>query len=238
MINNTTTNSNSVLDTLYGNSEIQVPDFINEIDESTTLDSGVEQGHSYKNFSKSTQELFEIQVRNALELAEKVDPFEKEPPEILPSIEAIGWHDGKQAKDVRPFFLDKISNNWMLLDSGSMCSVTIPTAADKIRPELTLRAANNTSIPCYGYKHISVQIGRKQYKVWAAIADVKRPILGADFMKQNRLGMFWNRWGDLVLHDRKAKIQTIMRHQTLPHQSSPRTLAIDEVPPVNKQKQS
>ena len=64
-------------------------------------------------------------------------------------------------------------------------SVITSTAADrKCRQELTLQAANSTSITTYGSQSITLDLSlRRTYRWIFVIADVAMPILGADFLQ-------------------------------------------------------
>ena len=63
-------------------------------------------------------------------------------------------------------------------------SVITPTAADRMRrKELTLQAANSTSITTYGSRSRTLDLGLRRTFRWIfVIADVAMPILGADFL--------------------------------------------------------
>ena len=50
-----------------------------------------------------------------------------------------------------------------------------------------LQAANGTSISTYGAQHVSLRLGTATYNVRLVKADVKRPLLGADFLRQYNL---------------------------------------------------
>ena len=50
-----------------------------------------------------------------------------------------------------------------------------------------LQAANGTSISTYGAQHVSLRLGTATYNVRLVKADVKRPLLGADFLKRYTL---------------------------------------------------
>ena len=43
------------------------------------------------------------------------------------------------------------------------------------------------------------------------MADIKQPIIGWNFIKKYRLSTGWNRWGDPMLIDKKARIYATMR---------------------------
>ena len=65
-------------------------------------------------------------------------------------------------------------------------SVIPPTPADRRRsPDpLTLAAVNNTSIRTYGQRSLTLDLGLRRSLPWIfIIADVKKPILGADFLR-------------------------------------------------------
>ena len=71
-----------------------------------------------------------------------------------------------------------------LVDTGSEVSVILPTPAEQCRPPdpLALTAVNNTSICTYGQRSLSLDLGLRRLLPWIfIIADVKKPILGADF---------------------------------------------------------
>ena len=73
-----------------------------------------------------------------------------------------------------------------LVDTGSEVSVIPPTPADRRRsPDpLTLAAVNNTSIRTYGQRSLTLDLGLRRSLPWIfIIADVKKPILGADFLR-------------------------------------------------------
>ena len=81
---------------------------------------------------------------------------------------------------------DKHSNTHFLVDTGSEVSVIPPTPADRRRsPDpLALSAVNNTSIHTYGKRSLTLNLGLRRSLPWIfIIADVKKPILGADFLR-------------------------------------------------------
>lgn len=73
-----------------------------------------------------------------------------------------------------------------MVDTGASCSVfprdtNTYKAADT---SFTLYAANNTKIPTYGTRRISVDLGLRRVFPWTfVVAEVTRPILGADFLE-------------------------------------------------------
>ena len=71
-----------------------------------------------------------------------------------------------------------------LIDGGALLSILPPLPAQRRKgPNGTqLSAANGTSIPCYGSVRHVVTIGRKVFPFTFIIADVKQPIIGADFL--------------------------------------------------------
>ena len=93
--------------------------------------------------------------------------------EILPSLAASSWPEGHKGLDARPRFIDGISKEYCLVDSGSAITAVAPLPTDTVRPDLALIAANGTLIECYGYRKIDIQIGRKTYSIDAAIAKVE-----------------------------------------------------------------
>ncbi|GBM89708.1 Transposon Ty3-I Gag-Pol polyprotein, partial [Araneus ventricosus] len=71
------------------------------------------------------------------------------------------------------------------LDTGADISVVPPSSAERCKPKslLNLLAANGTKINTYGTRNLSLNIGLRRIFPWSfIIADVSRPILGADFL--------------------------------------------------------
>ena len=71
-----------------------------------------------------------------------------------------------------------------LVDTGSEVSVIPPSASDRthVPDTLSLTVVNNTSIPTYGKRLLN--LGLRRPFAWVfIIADTRRPIIGADFLK-------------------------------------------------------
>ena len=96
------------------------------------------------------------------------------------------------------FVRDAHTNKHFLVDTGSEVSVIPPTVTDRRRsPDaLSLTAVNNTSIRTYGQRSLTLNLGLRRSLPWIfIIADVQKPILGADFLRH---------YGLIVdLHNRK-----------------------------------
>ena len=81
---------------------------------------------------------------------------------------------------------DSHTNIHFLVDTGSEVSIIPPTPADRRRsPDpLTLTAVNETAIKTYGKRSLTLNLGLRRSLPWIfIIADVKKPILGADFLR-------------------------------------------------------
>ncbi len=81
----------------------------------------------------------------------------------------------------RLFFVsDAHTNTQFLVDTGSEVSVIPPTPTDR-RCSL---AVNDTPIRTYGKRSLTLNLGLRRSLPWIfIIADVQKPILGADFLK-------------------------------------------------------
>ena len=154
------------------------------------------------------------------------NPYLPFPDAEISAIEAINYRQGSYGLDTRPKVFDKLSNNWTLLDSGSCLTCTPKEPQDKLDPKLKLRAVNGTSIATYGTRKVNLKMGRKMYSIDAIIADVPQLIFGWDLFKKYSLGFEWNEWGDLLLTDKKSKIQSVLKHVTVPHLSVPRVASM------------
>nr|CDS30016.1 gag pol polyprotein [Hymenolepis microstoma] len=95
-----------------------------------------------------------------------------------------------------------------LVDSGSEVSV-IPRSAEKRclqASELSLLVANNTKIRTYGHKLLNLDLGlRREFPFVFLIADVRKPIRGADFISKVRLLVNLR---DRTLNDGVTSLQT------------------------------
>ena len=75
------------------------------------------------------------------------------------------------AKDVRPTVFDKVSKQWVLVDTGAACSVFpkayYPHAVKD--PTHVLKAVNGEKIATYGKRRVEFNFGGRKY-----LHDVKR----------------------------------------------------------------
>ena len=85
-----------------------------------------------------------------------------------------------------------------------------------LNTHMTLEAVNKSQLPTFGTRTKQVKIGRKTYTQDVILADVPTPILGFDFIKKHRLSFDWNRWGDFVLYDKRARISTVLKVDHVP----------------------
>ncbi|CAE1285390.1 unnamed protein product [Acanthosepion pharaonis] len=76
-----------------------------------------------------------------------------------------------------------------LIDTGAQLSVVPPSPNfTKTNSSVTLRAANGTNIKTFGEQSLTLDIGlRRTYQWIFTVADVKFPILGADFLAHYQL---------------------------------------------------
>ena len=129
------TPSIDIQDILYGGvaGEPPLPDFIPDIDEDLVL-SGPKQGQN-----SDLQE------------------------EILSYSEAVAAAQSTEKVDIRPRIYDNIRKDWILIDTGSQCSVSKPTPNDTINKDICLEAVDGSRLPCYGTKPLDIRLGRKEY---------------------------------------------------------------------------
>ena len=79
--------------------------------------------------------------------------------------------------DMRPHIHDKLTNEYLLYDSGAQVSACPPDPGDVIDPKVALRSVNGSRLNCYGFKEIDIQINRKKYPVKMIKTDVQKTIL-------------------------------------------------------------
>nr|VZI34659.1 unnamed protein product [Spirometra erinaceieuropaei] len=84
----------------------------------------------------------------------------------------------------RLFLWDRIAGAKFLVDSGAEVSVVPPTPAErKTRSSFCLTTANNSSIPTFGQRSITLDLGLRRIFRWVfIIADVSVALIGADFL--------------------------------------------------------
>ena len=106
------------------------------------------------------------------------------------------------------YIIDKTSHLKFLIDTGAKVSVIPSTKSDRHRRSLnlTLQAANGTQIHTYGQRSLTLNL--RPYCWVFTIADVKQPILGADFLQHHGLLVDIRR---KTLIDSQTNIQTIMQ---------------------------
>lgn len=78
-----------------------------------------------------------------------------------------------------------LASKWQFpVDTGADASVIPPSAMDKQnKQDIKLFAANSTEISTYGSKIIKLNLNLRRDFLWKfVIADVDKPILGADFL--------------------------------------------------------
>ena len=87
------------------------------------------------------------------------------------------------------FVHDTQSRRKWLVDGGAFVSLLPPTHTQRVAGPVEggLEAANGTFIACYGTVSHTVHLGDREYTFDFTIADVKQPILGADFLATNSL---------------------------------------------------
>ncbi|GBM17723.1 Transposon Ty3-I Gag-Pol polyprotein [Araneus ventricosus] len=93
--------------------------------------------------------------------------------------------DVKDQNNCRLVIHDRPSGLNFLVDTGASISVVPPSSAERCKPKslLNLLAASGTKINTYGTRNLSLNIGLRRIFPWSfIIADVSRPILGADFL--------------------------------------------------------
>ena len=82
------------------------------------------------------------------------------------------------------FVHDALTHQKWLVDGGAVLSITPPTLAQRLQGPngIQLQAANGSKIPCYGVRRMPINLADRKIIFPVTIADVKQPILGADFL--------------------------------------------------------
>ena len=123
--------------------------------------------------------------------------------------------------DIRPRFWCKLSNCWVLLDTGAQVSCCPPAPGDEPDPNLLVEAVDGSLMTCYGRKMQDFQIGRKTYHQQMTITNTTEVILGMDFIKRYRIDFRWGEFGDYLFYDTRAQISTPLEFVKFPKGSLP-----------------
>ena len=88
------------------------------------------------------------------------------------------------------YIIDHNTGLRLLVDTGAEVSLITPSAAERKNPQVgfNLQAANNSPITTYGKRSLTLNFGLIRTFQWPfIIADIKNPILGADFLNHFQL---------------------------------------------------
>ena len=87
------------------------------------------------------------------------------------------------------FLCDTVTKRQFLVDTGAEVSVLPATGLDRRTGQTgpPLLAANGSSIGKYGMRTLSLHFASNSYQWKFVIAEVSRPLLGADFLRSNSL---------------------------------------------------
>ena len=115
-------------------------------------------------------------------------------------------------------FTDRSTGLRFLVDTGAEVSVVPPSRTERKNQQngFSLQAVNNTAIATYGKGSLTLDLGLRRTFRWVfVIADVKNPILGADFLRNYSLlvDMRRNRLSDALT---QLKVQGIASHVLSP----------------------
>ena len=116
------------------------------------------------------------------------------------------------------YVTDRSTGLRFLVDTGAEVSVVPPSHAERKHQQdgLSLQAVNNTTIATYGKRSLALDLGLRRTFRWVfIIADVKNPILGADFLRNYSLlvDVRHNRLSDALT---QLKVQGIVSHVASP----------------------
>ena len=119
----------------------------------------------------------------------------------------------------RLFYIrDRTSGVSFLVDTGAEVSVLPPSGPPSSRRPtgFDLRAANNSAIATFGTRSLTLNLGLRRTFRWIfVVADVKNPILGADFLRHYNLlvDVGRNRLLDMLT---QLQVQGIVSHDPSP----------------------
>ncbi len=119
----------------------------------------------------------------------------------------------------RLFFVSDVTTGLkFLVDTGAEISVIPPSQFERNNPpnSFQLQAVNNSPIPTFGKRSLSLNIGLRRQLGWIfVIASVKNPILCADFLQHFNLSVDMGRMR-LTDNTTRLKIQGIVSNEKSP----------------------
>ena len=127
------------------------------------------------------------------------------------------------------FITDNNSAHRFLIDTGAKVSVMPPTRTDRKHPQegCNLLAVNGSSIPTYGKRSLTLNLGLRRVFRWIFIvANVQAPILGADFLRHFSLLVD-------IKHSRLIDITTQLRVQGMVFQTTSPSPSFLPLQPTN-----
>ena len=116
------------------------------------------------------------------------------------------------------YVADRSTGLRLLVDIGAEVSVLPPSGIQRLHKQdnFRLQAANNTLIATYGTRSHTLDLGLRRTFRWIfVIADVQKPILGADFLQHFSLFVDLRR-KRLVDSTTQLSIQGILTHEPSP----------------------
>ena len=106
---------------------------------------------------------------------------------------------------------DAKSKRVFLIDTGAEVSV-VPASQQEHRGtqlQKELVAANGSRIRCYGEKKLRLQVGPRTFEWNFLVADVRRPLIGADFLTQSSLLV--NLRNNQLIHPEELNVTPLQR---------------------------
>ncbi|UYV84625.1 hypothetical protein LAZ67_X002882 [Cordylochernes scorpioides] len=131
-------------------------------------------------------EIYDINHDTNKVLLDKISELERQISQINLAVEAATNSTAgyiEPCRKYRLFVFDKISKLKFLVDTGADVSIIPATAQFKQESDYKLYAANGSKIKTFGVKILNLDLGLRRDFQWPfIIANVKRGILGADFL--------------------------------------------------------
>jgi transposase InsO family protein len=159
-------------------------------------------------FRQQSQSIWDKAVRAAVS---SIETSEEDPGVDYP-MDSV-YH--KLQGDYRPRVLDNASQNWILVDTGSVVTAWPKAWYPEAKLDNTrgLQAVNKSKIATYGRVTKEIRLGRKSFNMEVVIADIPKPIIGWDFLKKFRLNFEWAMDGseEVELVDKVSGIRAPLR---------------------------
>ena len=189
------TNNDDISNVDNDNEEIQALIDINEISSVVAASewSHLQDRNTWASYTRKPecQKQWENQVFAAIEPIASDNPYQSVDLGEISALESVRFQQGSYGMDTRPKVFDNATQAWTLIDSGACVTCVPKEEGDVENPSYTLKSVNGGVIKTFGKAEVTLQMGRKTYKIDAVKADIPQKIFGWDLFAWFLIYQVW-----------------------------------------------